>query len=74
LEYTGLIFEIFFLIAGIYLYLFSIGKVQSSDPEKQKKAEEFRAQNKWLRIVSLALIAIMAVNIYLHFQEIMGGK
>ncbi|MCR9287097.1 MAG: hypothetical protein NXI23_06855 [Bacteroidetes bacterium] len=74
MEYTGLLFEFMFLIMGIYLYFFSIGKVQSNDPEKQKKADDFRAQNAgWLKIVSLALVAIMVVNIYLHLQEILSN-
>lgn len=71
MEYTGLIFEVIFLLMGVYLYMFSIGKVKSNDPEKQKKAEEFRVQNGgWLKLVSMALVAIMLVNLYLHIQEL----
>ena len=71
MEYTGLIFELIFLFAGIYLYLFSIGKVSTSDPERKKASEEFRNKNSgWLRIVSLALVAIMLVNVVLHIKHL----
>ena len=71
MEYLGLIFEVIFLALGIYLYLFSIGKLTSKDPEIQKKAEAFRQKNKtWLRISALLLMALMSVNIYLHILEL----
>ena len=71
MDYLGLLFELVFLALGVYLYLFSIGKMSSKDPETQKKAEAFRQNNKsWLRIASLLLIAIMTVNIYLHILEL----
>ena len=71
MEYTGLIFELIFLAAGIYLYLFAIGKVSTTNPEKKKQSEEFREKNGgWLRILSLALVAIMLVNIVLHIKEL----
>ena len=73
MEYTGLIFELVFLFAGIYLYLFSIGKVSTLDPERKKSSEEFRQKNQgWLRIVSLALVAIMLVNVVLHIQHLLS--
>jgi len=72
MEYTGLIFEILFLCAGVYLYLFAIGKVSTPNPDKKEQSEAFRQNNKgWLRFLSLALVAIMLVNIVLHIQELM---
>ena len=71
MEYIGLIFEFVFLIAGIYGYLFSIGKFKSKDLEIQKKADDFRARNgNWMRIGSLLLMALMTVNIVLHLRDL----
>jgi hypothetical protein len=73
MEYTGLIFEFIFLIMGIYLYLFAIGKVSPSDPKVKERGEAFREANKgWMRIGALALIAIMTINIILHIKDLMG--
>ena len=75
LEYFGLIFEFLFLLIGVYLYVFSRGLVRSKDPELQKKADVFRAQNGWwLRLLALGLVAIMAVNIILHLQQLVSGS
>ena len=68
MDIVGLAFELLFLCGGIYLYLFSIGRVESADPEKKKQGEDFRAKNKWLRPVSLAMIAIMSINILFHIK------
>ena len=73
MEFIGLFFEIIFLVFGIYLYLFAIGKIGIKDSANKAKAEAFRKDNAtWMRIGSLALIAIMAVNIYLHISQILG--
>ncbi len=69
MEIVGLLFEIIFLCAGVYLYLYSVGKVSTSDPDKKKQSEEFRAKNKWLKPLSLVLIAIMLVEIGLHLMS-----
>jgi len=71
MEYGGLIFEILFLGLSIYLYLFAIGVFKSKDPSRQKKSEAFRQSNGWwLRLLALAVAAIMAVNIYLHLLDL----
>jgi hypothetical protein len=73
MDYTGLIFEFIFLGMGIYLYLFSIGKVKPSNPETKERGEAFRKANQgWMRIGSLALIAIMTINIVLHLKDLLG--
>lgn len=65
--YLGLIFEFLFLFAGIYLYLFSRGLIQT------KQGASFLKENKNLiRFGSLALIAIMAINIFLHIRDMLG--
>ena len=47
MEYIGLMVEIFFLVFGVYIYLFAIGKAKAKDPDAQKKAEAFRNANGW---------------------------
>lgn len=59
-----LLFDLLFFGLAVYLYLFAIGRIKSSDAEKQKRAEAFREKNAgWLRIASLALAALCIVNI-----------
>ncbi len=73
LEYLGLVLEIVFLALGVYLYLFSIGQLKAGSPEVQERAEAFRKRNGgWMRIGALAIIAIMAVNIYFHVLQLAG--
>jgi hypothetical protein len=74
MDYLGLLMELIFLVFGIYLYLFSIGRVQAGSPESREKAEAFRQRNAWwMRIGALAIIAIMVVNLYLHFLQLSGN-
>lgn len=74
MEYVGLLMELVFLAFGVYLYLFSAGRVSfGKDVESKKKAEAFRERNAWwMRIGGLAITAIMAVNLYLHFLQLNG--
>lgn len=70
MEFLGLLFEFIFLAIGVYMYLFAIGKLQSKDSALQQKAEKFRKENAgWMRIMGLALAAIMTVNIFLHLMQ-----
>ena len=71
MEYLGLLFEFLFLGIGIYLYLFSRGFFKVKDPALQEKAEEFRKKNGTiLRLLGLALAAIMLMNIILHLSAL----
>ena len=73
MEYLGLFFEILFLAFGVYIYLFATGKLSVKDPAKRAKAETFRKENAaWMRIASIALVAIMLINIYIHITQILG--
>ena len=73
MEYLGLFFEMLFLAFGVYIYLFSTGKMTVKDPDKKAKAEAFRKDNaSWMRIASIALVAIMLINIYIHITQILG--
>jgi len=69
----GLLFELFFLAMGVYLYLFATGRLRVGDANARKKADAFREKNGWwLRLGGLALVAIMAINIFIHLQQIFG--
>ena len=68
---VGLIIEIVLFAAGVYLYLFARGVVKLSDSETGKRARAFRDDNKvWMRLLGLALAAIMAMNIFAHIMEV----
>lgn len=70
-EYVGLIFELLFLALGIYLYLFARGIVKFKDPKAREKADAFRQQNHvWMRLLALALIAIMGLNVGIHLVSL----
>lgn len=73
-EIIGLITELIFLAIGIYGYLFARGVWPKGNPEFEKKAADFRQKNgAWLRLLSLALIAIMAVNLFLRIQAFLAA-
>lgn len=70
----GLLVEVFLFALGLYLYLFARGLVKFGKPEARARAEEFRKGNAlWMRLLGLALAAIMGLNIALHVMEIMAG-
>lgn len=71
MEYLGLLFEFAFLSMGIYIYLFAIGRVHPKSDAARERSEAFREKNAgWLRPISLALIAIMTINIILHILQL----
>lgn len=68
-EIVGLLTELIFLGIGIYGYLFARGVWPKGNPEFEKRAADFRKKNgTWLRFLSLALIAIMGINLVLRIQ------
>ena len=74
MEYLGLLLEFIFLAIAIYLYLFSTGRLKSKNAELQAKADRFRKENGgWLRILSLALMAIMTLNIVIHISQLISS-
>ena len=71
----SLLLELVLLAFAIYVYLFARGLVNPAgkDERVQTRSEEFRAKNGgWLRIVALALMAIMVLNIILHVRELLA--
>jgi hypothetical protein len=74
MEYIGLVFEIIFLMLGIWVYRFSTGKIKFHSTQ-QPLIERFRLENKgWMRLTSLLLTAIMSVEIALHLLQIFSKK
>jgi len=71
MDFLGLIFEFAFLGIGIFLYLYSRGKVNVTTHTSDAKAASFREKNgRWLRILSLLLMAIMSLEIVLHLRDL----
>ncbi len=67
MEYLGLLVEILFFAMGLYLYLLVRGFIRPKDEQKRKAIDDFRRKNGWwIRILAIALMAVMAANIYLH--------
>ncbi|MEL7221806.1 MAG: hypothetical protein AAGJ93_10835 [Bacteroidota bacterium] len=66
----GLIVELLLLALGVYVYLFSRGLIQLKDPEREERAQAFRQENgSILRLMSLALAAVMLINLLLRLQQ-----
>jgi len=71
MEYLGLIFEILLFALGAYLYLFARGVIKTKDPDRKDQVEEFRLKNAgWMRLLGIALAAVMLINIIVHLQQI----
>ncbi len=73
MEFLGLILELLFLFTGIYVYLFARGWVNFKGEHNKARAEKFREDNKgWMRPLALLLIAVMALNIFIHISQFFG--
>lgn len=69
----GLIFYVVFFAIGLYLYLFARGLVRFGDEATRARAEAFRADNAtWLRLLGLAVAAIMGANAFLEMRAMLG--
>lgn len=74
MEFLGLIVEILLLALGVYLYLFARGIIKVKDPERRERAESFRQHNAtWMRLLGLALAAIMLMNVILHISQLFSS-
>ena len=68
--WLGLIIEILLFALGMYIYLFSRGFFKFGNEEVRERSEQFRKENAgWMRILGLALAAIMLMNIIFHIRE-----
>ena len=71
MQWLGLLVEAALLGLAIYLYLFAIGAVKIKQAGRAEKAEKFRQENRsWLRILALALMAIMFFNVALSLSAL----
>lgn len=66
MEILGLIFELIFLGLGIIGYRFATGKVAVHNTQRPLMEQWRRENGGWLRYLSLALIAMMTIEIGLH--------
>jgi hypothetical protein len=70
MEYIGLLFELIFFAIGFFSYRFAMGKIRFS-ASQQPAADSFRKENGgWMRILGLALTAIMSIEIVLHIFQL----
>jgi len=71
MEFIGLVVELLLCALGVYLYLFARGLVKVRRPEIAERAEAFRNDNaSWMRLLGLALAAIMGFNAVLHIMQL----
>ncbi len=69
----GLVVELLLFALGLYLYLFARGVIAFGSTEARARAEAFRKDNAtWMRLLGLALAAIMGLNVFLHLREMFG--
>lgn len=69
----GLVVELLLFALGLYLYLFARGVLSFGKAEVRARAEAFRKDNAtWMRLLGLALAAIMGLNVVLHLREMLG--
>jgi len=68
IEIIGFAIEMMILAVAVYLYLYSTNIIATQNRSKRKRQEEFISNyGNWMRPLSLALMAIMSVNIMLRF-------
>lgn len=72
MEWLGLLVEVLLLALGVYVYLFARGVVSFGQGERAKKAAQFRQENgNLLRILALALMAIMFFNVAFSLRTLL---
>ena len=70
MKILALFFEIIILAFGVYIYLFSTGKLKVKDVKLNEKAESFRKENStWMRLLSLLLISLMSIEVFLNVKS-----
>ena len=67
IEIIGFLIELMIFGVAVYLYLYSANIIKTKNRTKHKRQQEFvREYGSWMRPLSLALMAIMSVNILLR--------
>jgi hypothetical protein len=69
MEFIGLLFEILFLLLGIFVYRLSTGKMKVHEMQRPAMERFIKENGSIMRILSLALIAIMTVEVLLHIFQ-----
>ncbi len=68
IEIIGFAMELVMFAVAMYLYFYSTNIITTNDRAKRKRQEEFiSSYSNWMRPLSLALMAITAVNIFFRF-------
>ena len=71
MECIGLLFEILFLLLGIFVYRLSTGKMKVHEMQRPAMERFIKENGSIMRILSLALIAIMTVEVLLHIFQML---
>ena len=69
MEFIGLLFEILFLLLGIFVYRLSTGKMNVHEMQRPAMERFIKENGNIMRLLSLALIAIMTVEVLLHIFQ-----
>ncbi len=70
MEALTYVYEIVFLGIGIYMFLYSTGRIKAKDPARAAEIEKFRKSlNPWLTILSVVMIVLFALNLILHISQ-----
>jgi hypothetical protein len=72
MQIVGLIWELTLFGIAVYFYLYMTGYLKGKTKEQQKKIDEFRANNGWLKYASMLLGAIMIINLYIRITGFGG--
>jgi hypothetical protein len=70
MELAGLVFEIIFLVVGIFVYQLSTGKMRVHEMQRPAMQRFVKENGRIMRILSLALIAMMTFEIFLHLIQL----
>ena len=73
MQVISLVWELALFGIAVYFYLYMIGYFKGKNREQQRKMDEFRAKNGWLKYASLFLGAIMIINLYLSITGFMAN-
>lgn len=71
MELAGLVFEAIFLLIGIYVYRLSTGKMRVHANQRPALERFVKENGRIMRILSLALIAMMTFEIFLHIIQLL---
>lgn len=69
IDVFSLLIQVAFFAIGVYLYLFARGFIRFGTEDVRARSEAFRRENAtWMRLLGLALAALMLANIVLQLM------